>query len=75
LGIGRHIEKSKRTNEEEKCAWEFAYHLIKKKSDEHRDNMAIKKHVFTLDALKASIISLVKKKKPEILNELLGAIK
>jgi len=68
------LEQAGRTNAEELFAWEFAFYLIKKKSDEHRSNKEISKHIFTLDELKQSIISLVRKKKPEILDDLTRSI-
>jgi Zn-dependent peptidase ImmA (M78 family) len=68
------LEQAGRTDAEELFAWEFAFYLIKKKSDEHRSNREIGRHIFTLDELKQSIISLVRKKKPEILDELTKSI-
>lgn len=64
------IEKAKHTDEEELQAWEFAYHLVKKKSDEHQSNKAINKHIFKKADLIQSIKALVRNKRPTILDEL-----
>jgi hypothetical protein len=69
------FENLERTDNEELFVWEFAFHLIKKKSDDHRNNKEISKHIFTRDELKRSIITLVRKKKPAILDELNRLIK
>jgi len=69
------LEKLKRTDNEELRAWEFAFHLVKKKSDEHRSNKAINKHIFTKDEILSSITALVRKKRPTILNDLMRILK
>ncbi|GHV14594.1 hypothetical protein AGMMS49938_11010 [Fibrobacterales bacterium] len=48
--------------EEEQFAWEFAFHLIKKKSDEHRDNINRKKFVYDFEQLKDVFCAIVRKK-------------
>ena len=50
------------TNKEEQYAWEFAYHLIKKKSDEHKTNSNIKKFIYEDSELRASLLSVVGKR-------------
>jgi hypothetical protein len=65
------IEKEICTDEEELRAWEFAYHLVKKKSDEHRSNKVINKHIFEKADLIQSITALVRDKRPTILDELI----
>jgi len=51
---------------EEIYAWQFAYHLIDKKSVEHKEDMQRKKFVYPSGELKKSVISILKDRKQEI---------
>lgn len=52
--------------EEERYSWEFAYYLIRTKSDEHRSNYRQKNFIYEDGVLKDKFSALVKKKSPEI---------
>jgi hypothetical protein len=60
------LENIKTTDKEEIYAWQFAYHLIDKKSFEHADNTQKKKFIYRPGELKASLTSILKDKKREI---------
>jgi hypothetical protein len=57
-------------NEEEKYAWEFAFHLIKIKSNEHENNIKIKRYIHEELELKHMFSDLIKAKKPEIYDDI-----
>jgi hypothetical protein len=54
------------SDEEEVYAWEFAYHLIDKKSFEHENDIQRKEFVYHHKELKQSIANILKDRKPEI---------
>jgi Zn-dependent peptidase ImmA (M78 family) len=54
------------SNEEELFAWEFAFHLINMKSEEHKNNIARHKFIYDNRDLKKMLSAIVKDKKPEI---------
>jgi hypothetical protein len=58
------------TKEEELFAWEFAYHLIKRKSDDHRFDIERGRHVYTLEELRRSLFYTVRKNMPEIYDDI-----
>jgi hypothetical protein len=64
------LDNRESTDEEEKYAWEFAFFLIKMKSEEHKNNIQHDKYVYTDGELKRSLLELVKKNKPEIYDDL-----
>ena len=67
------LENKPKTDEQEIFAWEFAYYLVKKKSDEYKDERGRKfdKYCFDDIDIKNSILALVNENKPD----LLGSIK
>jgi|TergutMp193P3_1026864.scaffolds.fasta_scaffold57523_2 hypothetical protein len=56
--------------EEELFAWQFAYHLIQKKSEELRRDIERKRYIYTGDDLKRSLFSTVNKNMPEIYDDI-----
>ncbi|MDR1838485.1 MAG: hypothetical protein LBQ93_02715 [Treponema sp.] len=60
------LENTARSDEEEIYAWKFAYHLIDKKSTEHKNDMHRGKFVYNHGELKESLTSILKNRKPEI---------
>jgi len=65
------LDDAPTSNDEEQYSWEFAYYLVKTKSDEHRNNIQRRKFVFDDDDLKNMLSAQVKKKiKPEVYKSL-----
>ena len=60
------LEDTVRSDKEEIYAWVFAYHLINKKSVEHKDDIQRKKFIYGRGELKQSLTSILKDRKPEI---------
>jgi hypothetical protein len=60
------LENAIPSDEEEIYAWQFAYHLIDKKSTEHKDDMQRGKFVYHRGELKESLTFILKDRKPEI---------
>jgi len=60
------LENVAPSDKEEIYAWQFAYHLIDKKSFEHENNMQRKKFVYRSGELKDSITAILKDRKHEI---------
>jgi len=61
--------------EEEQDAWLFAYYLVRTKSDEHKSNIRQNKFKYDDYVLKDKVVSLVKKKQPEILDMVIQHLK
>lgn len=55
------------SEEEEIFAWEFAYSLIKTKSEQHKDNKQIGRFIYKDDELKTELLSLINDKSPTII--------
>jgi hypothetical protein len=68
------LENVAPSDKEEIYAWQFAYHLIDKKSFEHENNMQRKKFVYGSGELKQSIKSLLERQKPEIYNAVIKGL-
>jgi phage terminase large subunit-like protein len=68
------LENTVRSDEEEIYAWKFAYHLIDKKSAEHKDDMHRGKFVYSHGELKQSLISILKDRKPEICDAVINSL-
>ncbi len=55
------------SNDEEQYAWEFAFYLVKTKSDEHRSNIRQNKFIYEDYKLKGMLSAILKEKaKPEV---------
>jgi Zn-dependent peptidase ImmA (M78 family) len=59
-------ESNNASTEEELYAWRFAYHLIKRKGEEHRKDIERRRYIYTDEDLKRSLFSTVNKIMPEI---------
>jgi hypothetical protein len=70
--ILKNIEAS---NDEELFAWEFAFYLIRKKSDEHKNNLRHSKFIYDDEDLKGMLSGLVRNKKPEIYDEIAQSLR
>lgn len=68
------LEKEVHSKKEETYAWEFAYHLIDKKSVEHKGDMGRSKFVYRPGELKESITFILKKRNPEIYNDVISSL-
>ena len=68
------LENTVRSDEEEIYAWKFAYHLIDKKSAEHKDDMRRGKFVYSHGELKQSLTSILKDRKPEICDAVINSL-
>jgi hypothetical protein len=68
------LENVKTTDKEEIYAWQFAYHLIDKKSFDHEDNARKKKFVYQHGELKTSLTSIFKNKKRDIYSEVMKSL-
>lgn len=55
------LNKEKKTDDEEKYSWEFAFHLINMKSAEHKSNQWQKKYVYDDCELKNMLSAILKK--------------
>jgi len=63
------------TNEEEQYAWEFAFYLVKTKSDEHRSNIRQDKFVYDDYKLKQMLSAVTKEKAtPEVYKSLVQSL-
>jgi hypothetical protein len=60
------LENVKTSDKEEIYAWQFAYHLIDKKSFEHEENTQRKKFIYRPGELKTSIAAILRDKKREV---------
>ena len=60
------LENEKASDEEEQYAWEFAFYVVRMKSDEHKNNIERKKFIYSDEELKLSLSNVLKTKKPEI---------
>jgi len=56
------LDSAKSSSDEEVYAWEFAFHLVKKKSDEYKENVVKNKFVYGVKELKATLSILLKDK-------------
>jgi len=68
------LENVKPSDEEEIYAWQFAYHLIDKKSVEHKNNIQQKKFIYHHGELMQSIKSILEKQKQEIYDAVIKGI-
>jgi len=68
------LERELPSDEQEIYAWQFAYHLIDKKSLEHENNTQQKKFVYRSGELKNSIAAILKDRKPKICDAVLKSI-
>jgi len=68
------LEEELPSDEQEIYAWQFAYHLIDRKSLEHENNMQQKKFVYQPGELKASITAILKDRKPEIYDAVIKSL-
>jgi len=75
LKIPEILENEKASDEEEQYAWEFAFYLIRMKSDEHKNNITRKKFIYDDDDLKHSLSSVLKTKKPEVYKAVAKSLK
>jgi len=62
------------SNKEELFAWEFAFYLIRMKSEEHKHNIERNKFIYDEYDLKNMLSAMVKDKKPEIYEEILQSL-
>jgi hypothetical protein len=62
------------SDEQEIYAWEFAYHLIEKKSVEHKGDMQRGKFVYRHGELKESIASILRSRNPEICDAVIRSL-
>jgi hypothetical protein len=62
------------SDEQEIYAWEFAYHLIDKKSVEHEGDMQRGKFVYRHGELKESIASILKSRNPKICDAVIHSL-
>jgi len=63
------------SNEEEQYAWEFAFYLVKTKSDEHRSNIRQNKFIYDDYDLKKMLSAIVKEKaKPEVYDSIVKSL-
>ncbi len=63
------------TNDEEQYAWEFAFYLVKTKSDEHRSSIRQNKFVYDDYDLKKMLSAIVKEKaKPEVYDSIVKSL-
>lgn len=56
--------------EEEVFAWQFAYHLISKKSDELRKDIERKRYIYPKEEILRSLFSTVHRNMPEIYDDI-----
>jgi hypothetical protein len=68
------LENTVPSDEQEIYAWKFAYHLIDKKSFEHKGDMQRKKFIYGPGELKESITSILKSRKPEICDAVIKSL-
>jgi len=68
------LENVTPSDEQEIYAWQFAYHLINKKSSEHENNTQQKKFVYKSGDLKKSITAILQDRKSEIYNAVIKLI-
>jgi len=62
------------SNKEELFAWEFAFHLIHMKSEEHKNNKDLGKFIYYESDLKSMLSAMVKDKKPEIYDDIVKSL-
>lgn len=62
------------SDKEEIYAWQFAYYLIEKKSDEHKEDMQRRKFVYKTGELKGSLEAILVKRKLEICDAVLKSL-
>jgi len=62
LGNSEMLKNATKTDGEELYAWVFAYHLVKIKSDEHKNNNNLKKFIYNRADLKDFFLAIVKER-------------
>ena len=68
------LENKTPTDEQEIYAWEFAYHLINRKSIELETDVQRKKFIYRSGELKSSLAGILRNRKPEVCEGVLKAL-
>jgi len=68
------LEKKVPSDDEEIYAWQFAFHLINKKSVEYHENIQGKKFIYPAGELKNSLTAILQERNPNICHNVIKSL-